>query len=113
MAIEEHFNCSACYCALDISNAEAAYRDGKFSDPEFIFVDWSVMRSDPAGNIARLKTLFPTAERRIVVLSGEVPLVDTEKLGIFSILKKQSSISRYGELISGILMPDLTVAKTG
>jgi DNA-binding NarL/FixJ family response regulator len=106
MAIEGKFDINLCSYATDIFSAISAYKRTKLSQPEVIFVDWSVIKADPAANLDLLRSAFPIAADRIVLLSGQVPLLDGQRLGIYQIIRKQFSIEQYGKLIAQALAAD-------
>lgn len=110
MAIEENFDCSDCWCAKSIQQAIEMINSGFVKMPDYIFVDWSVVRSDATSNINQIRKSFPKSSSQLIVLSGLIPLIDSQALGIDGVYKKQNSIEQYANMLGRIMSTKSTAS---
>ncbi|HEV7379169.1 MAG TPA: hypothetical protein VGN64_05200 [Dyadobacter sp.] len=103
ISIEQNFDCSASWSASSIQQAIADVENGIRPIPACIFIDWSVIRDNPAAGHSALKSAFPNLAGKFIVLSGVLPQVDHAHKQLFNFREKQCSIEQNAAMLKTMI----------
>ncbi|QRQ99901.1 response regulator [Dyadobacter sandarakinus] len=95
LALQQSHPTVSCSFSCDGNEAVKLLESNNLPIPDYIFLDWNMVLSDPIDCIRQLRALQGTAHININILSGEIPMItdhDMQELGISKVIRKQGTI---------------------